>query len=177
MDKSPKNMVEYTQQEVELGRRARAFGLMPGMCVIVSKGVLLGSAVRLRDGQHALDYAQSFDPGSFILDVRDPATRGCLLEITRRAWNDPGLTCVSRRPLSFSDIRSFAWVICGGAKYHGGTFNRMVEVFYDSEAEALVSALETALRAFGAEAVVREVHTMPAHDQDDHSDGGNPAGS
>ena len=63
-------------------------------------------------------------------DVRDPATRGCLLELVREAWNNPVVNIavfLTGRVLRFSTLPRIDRV--GGCA---------------SEAEALVAALEAA---------------------------------
>lgn len=71
--------------------------------------------------------------------VGDPATLGCVLALCRNAWGDEGL-CV-RQEHDYEREGKSTWHVTGG-KLHGGTFNRMAEVAYPSEAHALLACLE-----------------------------------
>lgn len=72
-------------------------------------------------------------------DLGDSATIGCLLRLTREAWDDDWMGCLG----SYNHLGG-VWTVYGG-KPHGSRFmQRIVGVYYDSEAEALIAALEAA---------------------------------
>ena len=64
-------------------------------------------------------------------DLEDPATVGCLLALVREAWGDP-LICVA------VDNTGCGWWVDGWAD------PRVSSKLHDTEAEALVAALEAA---------------------------------
>lgn len=83
-----------------------------------------------------------FDTADDLLpDPKDAPTIGCMLKLTREAWQDDGLHVEA----AWVDGR-FVWSVKGG-HHHGGAFKRHVlERRYLSEFEALVAAQEAAAR-------------------------------
>lgn len=72
-------------------------------------------------------------------DLSDPATLGCLLALVREAWRDAGVACLGSYARGVWQFRVY------DGKPHGGSFMRRVAcVYFDTEAEALVAALEAA---------------------------------
>lgn len=71
----------------------------------------------------------------FVPDLRDPATLGCLLALVREAWGDPTihLTCVDSL-----EAGQYDWIVRSVADKWSS------DLLIDSEAEALVAALEAA---------------------------------
>jgi len=65
-------------------------------------------------------------------DLTDPATLGCLLALVREAWNEPRITILWEEDV----WEEYLWFSVQGIE-HG-------ELHGDSEAEALVAALEAA---------------------------------
>jgi hypothetical protein len=71
-------------------------------------------------------------------DLTDPATLGCLLALVRRAWNDPTIS-----PACYGspfDADAVVWDVKG----HWPGASVKLDVTAESEAEALVAALEGA---------------------------------
>ena len=66
-----------------------------------------------------------------VPDWRDPATLGCLLAMVRKAWGDP-LICIA------VDNTGCGWWLDGWAD------SRVPSKLHDTEAEALLAALEAA---------------------------------
>ena len=87
-------------------------------------------------GQYCVDYpdaehdSMSSDdlPGT-LPDLTDPATLGCLLALVREAWGDPSLCA--------NDAGNYDLMF-----WHVYTHDRNVSVGCQTEAEALVAALE-----------------------------------
>jgi len=71
-------------------------------------------------------------------DLTDPATIGCILSLVRICWNDEGCASVVA---SYSHETGYMWRVVGG-HHHGSGFMAMSQKHYQSEAEALLSALE-----------------------------------
>jgi hypothetical protein len=69
-------------------------------------------------------------PFDALPDLSDPATRGCLLALVREAWGDPHLSAVA---------------FAGDWRVHGDS-DGMCSHDHDTEAEALIAALEAAPR-------------------------------
>ena len=97
-----------------------------------------------------LGYSHRVDSADVIIDVdctpdlSDPATLGCLLRLVREAWGDPGLSTVATWSPSTVHASDYLWSIRGGHS-HGGTFRRLLtDRAWDTEAKALVAALEAA---------------------------------
>lgn len=72
----------------------------------------------------------------FLPDLTDPATLGCLLTLVREAWRDLGASV-------WHDRRSGVWSWMADGCIHG-VFRPSDADGYDTEAEALVAALEAA---------------------------------
>lgn len=70
-------------------------------------------------------------PDTLLPDLTDPATVGCLLALVREAWDDP-LICTA------VDNTGCGWWVDGWAD------PRVPSKLHDTEAEALVAALEDA---------------------------------
>jgi hypothetical protein len=75
-------------------------------------------------------------PQGAIPDLFDPATLGCLLALVREAWSDPGVSVWYDRRVGL-----WAWMANGCAH---SVHRPSDEDGYDTEAEALVAALEAA---------------------------------
>ena len=118
-----------TEEQIALARRAVAckwWKWLPGMLVV---GSLLHGQWPFRVLHPATDLRD--DPGA-LPDLTDPATMGCLLALVRQAWNDP-----------------HASVWYDSAYWHSGNrwswwAKEQSRVDYDTEAAALVAALEAA---------------------------------
>jgi hypothetical protein len=141
---------------IELGKRAvacKAWRWMPGMLVRSTNNYHRPARIEAIDGDgygltiipdcdgpvfsahHEYGIAGTFPRGCTIPDLDDPATVGCLLSLVREAWDDPGAYAMRYvRP-----AWDFAWLVCSGHHYHP---NR--QSHGDTEAEALVNALEAA---------------------------------
>lgn len=121
-----------TEEQIALARRAVAcknFRWMPGM--LTNHGArCLGRDLWVDRGERGIVYA---DPNEGeVPDLTDSATLGCLLVLVREAWNDP-----------------HASVWYDSAYWHSGNrwswwAKEQSRVDYDTEAEALVAALEAA---------------------------------
>ena len=132
------------EQMIELARRAvacRGWRWMPGMKVIWPNGneFRVGQVTGI-DGQNDLPnypsngWGDEFpDRTKGLPDLTDPATLGCLLALVREAWGMPTGITVSYS--SDEGLWGVSW--CGAT--HGGWCGRG-----DTEAEALVAALESA---------------------------------
>ena len=128
----------------ELGRRALAAGFICG------PGVLLDNGERVMgepdaDGDVTLHENGLVGWGTIVgkvPDFGDPtgATRGALLEQVREAWKDPGLACVTA---SHTHADGYRRRVIGG-HHHGSAFMAVSEQWHDTEAAALVAALEAA---------------------------------
>jgi len=75
-----------------------------------------------------------------VPDLSDPATLGCLLALVRAAWADEGCAAVVA---SYTFELGYRWRVVGG-HHHGSGFMGMSQKHYQTEAEALVAALEAA---------------------------------
>jgi len=73
-------------------------------------------------------------------DFTDAATVGCLLAAVREAWQDHGLTTVGRYQHA-----GRRWTLATGHR-HGSTLRAVAAVEHDTEADALIAALEAAAR-------------------------------
>jgi hypothetical protein len=71
------------------------------------------------------------------LDFEHPATLGCLLASARKAWRDPGLAALGKHGLD-----GLLGVEVKGDPVHGATWARLG--LYDTDAEALIAAIEAA---------------------------------
>jgi len=94
-------------------------------------GVGLGSWDVAADGEWS--DVRAGPCGVCIPDLSDPATLGCLLHLVREAWGDPSMTLMWLVAKSGASI----WVVSGRGEYGD-------ESWHDTEAEALVAALEAA---------------------------------
>lgn len=135
------------EEHIALGRRAvacRGWKWMPGMaCLWKRPGGACGQQVfptwaRVVDlpmGPLPLNYCL-VDPNAVyrvaLPDFTDPATLGCLLALVREAWGMPTGIIVR-----YNDTRR--WLVSWAGATHGGECG-----FGDTEAEALVAALEAA---------------------------------
>lgn len=74
------------------------------------------------------DLLWRWTPGVDVPDLRDPATRGCVLELVRKAWNSPATHVLLVTGL-------YRWECADRQYVHG---------YGPTEAEALVVSLEEA---------------------------------
>lgn len=80
-----------------------------------------------------LNWGEAVDAGALTPDLTDPATAGCLLALVREAWGMPTGLIVRYN----DDTRH--WLVSWAGATHGGECGSG-----DTEAEALVTALENA---------------------------------
>lgn len=134
-----------TPPQLDIARRAvacRGWRWMPGMLAIewAAPGMSLtgGRPVRVDDGWHEV--------GVWLPDLSDPATLGCLLHLVREAWGAP---------------RALVRLSANGKSFHVFDVDRVTangnwaawlcdDRIWQTEAEALVAALEAAPVAGGA---------------------------
>lgn len=121
---------------IELSRRAvacKGWRWMPGMLVRYGGGEAWH---RLTDGDgHGYPFRHCPpNPREAWPDLTDPATLGCLLALVREAWSDPGVSVWYDRRVGL-----WAWMANGCAH---SVHRPSDEDGYDTEAEALVAALE-----------------------------------
>jgi len=76
-------------------------------------------------------------------DLGDPATVGCLLAVVREAWQDHGLATVGRYQHA-----GRRWTLVTGHR-HGSTLRAVAAVEHETEADALIAALEATARRGG----------------------------
>ena len=123
------------EQWQELGRRAvacKAWRWMPGMLDGIDEqrvaSVRDGLVTMERDGRgEALEFDPRLVRRRPLPDLRDPATVGCLLALVRDAWGDPAICIVEEHRDWWARLNGLP--LCA---------------FADTEAEALVAALEAA---------------------------------
>lgn len=77
-------------------------------------------------------------------DFTDHATIGCLLALVREAWNDPTLGASAARG-GRSGRPASMWSFGGRKPRRKGFDKSVASGFFNTEAEALVAALEAAL--------------------------------
>ena len=128
-----------TEQEQALARRAVAcegWRWLPGMAAVDRHGVR-GRILIIEDLQYNVanragaSWLTEKQIGRCLPDLTDPATLGCLLALVRAAWATPAIWAEPTH-----DGACEVWVYAGGeCLLHG---------FYQTEAEALVAALEAA---------------------------------
>jgi len=123
----------------DLAKRAIAcegWRWMPGMRTIAGFVVTDGHPMPLVDGvprmpcdgEFSMWLRESDETPEIFPDLSDPATRGCLLALVREAWGDP---------LMQTTNSGGGWVaFCPAPLWTDGP--------YDTEAAALVAALEAA---------------------------------
>ena len=115
-------MNNETKQALRLRAIAcKGFRYMPGMRVLVEFTAGLFVWVRVKDLDDQDEYA------GCVVDLDDPATLGCLLALVREAWG-------GRR----------VWAMQIGGHWRVGDSLGWVGPTCDTEAEALVAALEAA---------------------------------
>ena len=89
------------------------------------------------------DGSDGFEFEGWVPDLSDAATLGCLLELVRELWSDPGIGIACS---SYSHEAGYRYHVVGG-HHHGLSFRHGVEAMhYANEEEALVSAMEAAVR-------------------------------
>ena len=112
----------------------------------------LRHAPGMRDhGQPEVRITRSGDPeyardSGAIPDLDDPATLGCVLAVVREAWSDLGLAAIGAY-----DSPGRLWTVAITGAVCDGAFCKMACTPRDSEAEALVCALEAAVVAQDAQ--------------------------
>ena len=74
-----------------------------------------------------------------VPDLEDDATLGCLLALVREAWEDKWLACKGEYSPTGSN-----WLVYSGKPHGRGFLTRVAGTRYESEAEALIAALEAA---------------------------------
>jgi len=117
------------QKALELGERAVKadyFTPMPGMQLLHEQK----SPWRITHWSD--DYSNDLNQRGWMLDVKDPASMGCLLELVRKTWKDP-LAFVFPVPAENKHVIRCTQPGEYGSYYEG-----------ESEAEVLVKALEAA---------------------------------
>ena len=130
------------QEQIALARRAvarKGFRWLDGMRVLRPDGSLpmrrVGENAYVHEGSVS-DFKMESATGTMrddLPDLDDPATLGCLLALVREAWKDPEIYCAK------------AWM-AGWAAYSVSYNDQNLtnDDTFDSEPEALVSALENA---------------------------------
>ena len=73
----------------------------------------------------------------FLPDLNDPATLGCLLALVREAWGDPALSVTA----GYTKDRTVEWEV---EHPHPDSLPEALWTYFDTEAAALVAALEAA---------------------------------
>lgn len=129
----------------ELAQRAvacKGWRWMPGMlatdgvslaCRVYNDGLVLRWATNIPDWPlHSVDGNEDFLP-----DLSDPATLGCLLALVREAWGGPALSVTA----GYTKDRKVEWEV---EHPHPDSLPEALWTYFDSEAEALVAALEAA---------------------------------
>lgn len=133
--------------------RSKHWRLMEGALVTGSNGIparvlkVEGNRVLLYTGCLHLDGQSGSEmfwadatPSYYFPVLSDEATLGCLLALVRAAWADEGCAAVVA---SYTFESGYRWRVVGG-HHHGSGFMAMSKKHYQTEAEALVAALEEA---------------------------------
>jgi hypothetical protein len=92
--------------------------------------------MRSHGGGYATKNLTSYTP-----DFTDPATRGCLLEQARKAWDDPGLTVAGEYCPTFDP----AWRVTGNR--YCSEFQRLAMIGHGNEPSAILAAILAAIQA------------------------------
>ena len=142
----------------DLARRAVAsphWRWLPGMALVRRKqGPAGGTGLRPTHLRVALTGGHPCDPFACIADVdrlprpapndphwvpdlTDPATVGCLLALVREAWGDPALSVTA----GYTKDRTVEWEV---EHPHPDSLPEALWTYFDTEAAALVAALEAA---------------------------------
>ena len=125
--------------------KAKGWRWLPGMRALDSSGE--EHPARVIDHRRSVVYEdndgaihEGVVSRSDVPDLTDPATLGCLLYLARRAWADEGVAAVVA---SYTFEFGYRWRVVGG-HHHGSRFMAMSQQHFQTEAEALVKALEAA---------------------------------
>jgi hypothetical protein len=81
--------------------------------------------------------ASIHEVGAWLPDLTDPATLGCLLALVREAWGDSAMSVTA----GYTKDRKVEWEV---EHPHPDSLPEALWTYFDTEAEALVAALETA---------------------------------
>lgn len=128
----------------DLARRAvscAGWRWMPGMLTLHGRICGFGYLVSQKideAGQLFIDCTDTIeDRPSLLPDLTDPATLGCLLAMVREAWGDPAMSVTA----GYTKDRKVEWEV---EHPHPDSLPEALWTYFDTEAAALVAALEAA---------------------------------
>jgi hypothetical protein len=102
--------------------------------------MLTATGYRVCDSYRTWPHLQRGDTlrsGLHFPDLTDPATLGCLLALVREAWGDPAMSVTA----GYTKDRKVEWEV---EHPHPDSLPEALWTYFDSEAAALVAALEAA---------------------------------
>jgi hypothetical protein len=126
----------------ELGRRAvkcARWRWMPGMRAVSLSGKhwrVWSDTRSVYEPEGCMDSAPA-EWSKDVPDLTDPATLGCLVALVREAWGDPALSVTA----GYTKDRTVEWEV---EHPHPDSLPEALWTYFDTEAEALVVALEAA---------------------------------